>query len=437
EINEAMKIACVHALSEVAQQEPSDIVKQAYAAEPLTFGPQYLLPKPFDPRLVTDVAPAVARAAMESGVATRPIEDFEAYRRKLSRLVYQSSGVMEPVFLRAQAEPMRLVYVDGEDERVLQATQQVIMRGMARPILLGREEYIIGRMTAMGLRVEPGRDFDIINPQDSSRHLDFAEMYLELMGRKGVSMARADRVLRNRRTAFGALLVRNGEADAMICGTSTPFSRQLVHIRDVIGKAEGVHELSTMVALILDQGTFFICDTHVSVRPKARALVEMTLLAAREVRQFGIEPKIALLSHSNFGTYEDKYARRIRKAAEILRLEHPELEVDGEMHGEVALSEAMRKRVLPSSKLSGMANLLIMPNIDAAHIAYTMLKMLGQGVTVGPILLGAARPVHIATQTITVRGLVNLSAYAVVQAQTMRAGAARGDVPAGIGAVAS
>jgi malate dehydrogenase (oxaloacetate-decarboxylating)(NADP+) len=416
-INEEMKIACVNALSALAEAEPSDVVQEAYVGQPLRFGEEYLLPKPFDPRLITEVAPAVAKAAIDSGVATRPFEDIAAYKRALSRYVWQTSGVMEPVFASARERPKRIVYAEGEDERVLEAAQQVVDLGLARPVLVGRPEVIRARTEELGLRIRDGEDVTVVHPGTNPRLAEYTETYYRLMGRKGVSRARAAHVVGSRSSVYAALMLGADEVDGMICGAVGPFSMHLQRVRDVIGKAPGVRELSTLVVLILRKGTYFVCDTHVTLEPSAEELAEMTLLSAGEVRRFGIEPKIALLSHSNFGASDNPFAQRVRDAVTIVKERAPDLMVDGEMHGEAAISERIRNKVFDGSALQGEANLLVMPNRDAAHISYTLLKLLGGGGSVGPILVGAAKPVNVVTQSISVRGLINMTAHTVVQAQ--------------------
>ncbi len=416
-INEEMKIACVNALSELAMAEPSDVVKTAYAGQPLTFGPDYLIPKPFDPRLITVVAPAVAKAAMDSGVATRPITDFKHYCDDLSHYVFKSSAVMEPIFERAREQSMRICYAEGEEERVLQAAQQVVDAGLAYPILIGRPDVIETQLADLGLRIRPGRDFDLVNPQDDPRFEQYWHEYYRIMGRRGVSPARAQHLLRSRSSTFAALMVRLGDADGMLCGTIGAFHKHLERVDNIIGKAAGVYDYSTLVALILPAGTYFICDTHVTYEPSAEDLAEMTLLSAQEVRRFGITPKVALVSHSNFGNRDTPSAQKMQQALAILRERAPELEVDGEMHAEAAVNTKIRELTYPDARISGSANLLVMPNVDAAHISYTLLKVLGGGVSVGPILVGAAKPAHVVTETITVRGLINMTAMTTVEAQ--------------------
>jgi malate dehydrogenase (oxaloacetate-decarboxylating)(NADP+) len=416
-INEEMKIACVNALSALAEAEPSDVVQEAYMGEPLRFGEEYLLPKPFDPRLITVVAPAVARAAMASGVATRPIEDFAAYGRRLATFIYKTSAVTEPIFQAARENPVRIVYAEGEDDRVLEAAQQVVDLGLAVPLLVGRPEIIEEKIAALGLRIRHGADVTIVHPATIPNLAQYAATYYDLMGRKGISRARAEHVVRSRSSVFAALMLRAGDADGMVCGAVGPFALHLQRVRDVIGKAEGVRELSTLVLLTLRQGSYFVCDTHVTMEPSAEELAEMTLLSAGEVRRFGIEPKVALLSHSNFGTDDSIAAERVREAVSIIRERAPDLTMDGEMHGEAAVSERIRNRTFDGSTLVGEANLLVMPNRDAAHISYTLLKHLGGGGSVGPMLVGAALPVNVVTQSITVRGLINMTAHTVVKAQ--------------------
>ncbi len=416
-INEEMKLACVQALADLAMAEPSDVVQRAYVGESLTFGPEYLIPKPFDPRLVIELSSAVARAAMDSGVATRPLEDLGAYRRSLSQFVFRSSGVMEPIFEKAKEQPRRLVYAEGEERRVLQAAQQVIDEGLAFPILIGRPDVVEYRLKEFGLRMRAGEDFELVNPLSDPRFREYWAEYHEIMGRKGVSPDAARTVVRTQNTVIAALMVRRGDAHAMLCGTVGPYRPHLKNLVEVIGKAKGVRDVSTLVALILPHGTYFMCDTHVTPNPTSEEIAEMTLLAAEEIRRFGITPKAALSSHSTFGSFDTESSHKMRAAVEILHQRAPELEVDGEMHAEAALSEEIRQATFPASKLKGPANLLIAPNIESAHIAHGLLKMLAGGVSVGPMLLGAAKPAHVVTQSITVRGLVNMSALTVVQAQ--------------------
>ncbi|MEE8246710.1 MAG: NADP-dependent malic enzyme [Alphaproteobacteria bacterium] len=416
-INEEMKLACAGAIADLALAESSEIVATAYRGEELRFGPEYLIPKPFDPRLIAEIAPAVAKAAMASGVATRPITDFEAYDDKLSRFVFRSGLLMKPVFARASRERKRLVYAEGEDERVLRAVQVVVDEGLAEPVLVGRPEVVAMRLEGLGLRVRPGHGFELVNPGDDSRFREYWSLYHELMARDGVSPEAARTLVRTNTTVIAALMLRRGEAEAMICGTYGHYHEHLRHVLDVIGLAEGVREVSALSVLILPKGTFFLCDTYITPEPSAEELAEMTIMSAEQVRRFGIAPKVALLSHSNFGSAKDASARKMRRVVEILRTRAPELEVEGEMHADAALSEEIRERIFPGSRLSGQANLLVMPTLDAANIAFNMVKILGDGLPVGPILVGTARPAHIVTPSVTARGLVNMSALAAVDAQ--------------------
>ncbi len=420
-ITEQMKLAAVHAIAELAQAEQSDIVAIAYGEQELTFGPEYLIPKPFDPRLIEKIAPAVALAAMESGVATRPIHDFVAYRDQLSQFVYHSGLIMKPVFNAAKKNPNRVVFCEGEDERVLRAAQIVVDEGVAKPILIARPEVLIPRIEKFGLRIRPGKDFEIVNPNSDPRFRDYWQEYYALVQRKGISVDYAKREVTRRTTLIGALMVRRGDADAMLCGTNAPFSLHVDYIATVIGLRKGVNQFAAMNTLILPKRTLFICDTYVNPDPTAEQLAEIAIMAADEVQRFGITPKIALLSHSNFGTSRNPSAQKMSKAREILEKRAPQLEVDGEMHGDAALDEAIRMKLFPNSRLKGEANLLIMPTLDAANITFNLIKTIsGDGITVGPILLGAAKPVHILTPTATVRRLVNMAALASVDAAFQR-----------------
>ncbi len=416
-INEEMKLACVRAIAALALAEPSELVARAYGDQPLRFGPEYLIPKPFDQRLITEIAPAVAQAAMDSGVATRPMEDMGAYVERLSNFVYRSASVMRPVFERARRDPKRLVYAEGEERRVLQAVQQVVDERIAFPLLVGRPAVIEERIEQLGLRLESGKNVEIVNILEDERYREYWRKYHQRVRREGVSMMEAQTVMRTDATVIAALLVQEGDADAMLCGTVGRYRKHLEQVREVIGVGEGVRDLSTVTALILPAGTFFLCDTHVTPDPSAEEIVEMTLLAATEVRAFGLEPRVALLSRSNFGSHDTASARKMREALRMLQQRAPDLQAEGEMHGDTALSEELRRAAFGESCLVGQANLLVMPNDDAAHIAYSLLKVLGGGVSVGPILVGTARPAHVLTQTVTVRGLVNMSAISVAQAQ--------------------
>ena len=413
-INEAMKRAAVYAIAELAQAEQPEEEQEVYGDESLSFGADHLIPKPFDTRLITRIAPAVAQAAMDSGVAERPIADMAAYREQLAGFVYHSNMLMKPVFEAAKRAPQRLVYAEGEESRVLHAVQTVVDEGMAYPILVGRPEVIELRIAKLGLRIRAGEHFELVNPESDSRYREYWSEYHRLMQRHGVTPSAAKRAMRRSNTLIAAMLVRMGEADAMLCGTVSQPIRHLRYIDEVIGKRPGVNVYAAMNILMLPRHTLFICDTHVNLDPSAEQVAEMTILAAEEMRRFGLTPKVALLSHSNFGSHEDASARKMGRARELLEKLAPELEVEGEMHGDAALSESLRTAAFPDNGLKGVANLLIMPNLDAANIAYNLLKMTGgDGITIGSILLGANKSVHILTTTATVRRIVNMSALAV------------------------
>ncbi|MDB5598227.1 MAG: NADP-dependent malic enzyme [Xanthobacteraceae bacterium] len=417
-INEAMKLAAVEAIAALAREAPSDVAARAYeGGEALTFGPGSLIPSPFDPRLILRIAPAVARAAMDSGVATRPISDFETYRERLDRFVFRSGFIMKPVFTQAKTAPKRIIYSEGEDERILRATQVVVEEGLARPILVGRPQVIESRIERFGLSIRPDRDFTLVNPADDPRYRDYVKDYVELAGRRGITPDAARTLVRTSATVIAALALRRGEADGMICGVEGRFISHLRHIRDIIGLCPGMSEFAALSLVITQKGAFFIADTHVRPEPTAEEIVEMAVIAAEHVRRFGLTPRLALVSHSDFGSHDTPSARKMRRAVELLAQSHPELEADGEMHGDSALSPAVRDRVFPHSRLKGEANLLIMPNLDAANIAYQMTKIMADALPVGPILVGAARPAHILTPSVTARGIVNMTAFAVVEAQ--------------------
>jgi len=415
-INEAMKIAAVHAIADLALAESSEVVANAYKGENLKFGADYLIPKPFDPRLIFEVAPAVAKAAMHSGVATRPIENFDAYFEKLSGFVFRSGMLMKPIFERSRSANKRLVFAEGEDERVLRAVQVLVDDGIATPLLVGRPQVVKSRIERLGLRIEEGRNFKLVNPENDPRYDDFWRDYHRLMERKGVSLDLARTIIRTNSTVIAAMMIYRSEADCMICGTYGQYGWHLRHVLDVVGKADGVGDVSALSTLVLPMGTFFLCDTQVTLDPTIEEIVEMTLLSAETVRRFGIEPKAALISHSNFGSESTPSALKMRAAVRIIRSRAPELEVEGEMHADAAVSEVVRKRIFPNSQLSGPANLLIFPNLEAANSGFNLLKILANGLPVGPILIGAGKPVHISTPSVTARGLVNMSALAVVDA---------------------
>jgi malate dehydrogenase (oxaloacetate-decarboxylating)(NADP+) len=418
DINEEMKVACVKALAELAKAEPVDRVQKAYAGEQMRFGPEYLIPKPFDPRLIFEVAPAVARAAMETGVATRPIADLDAYRRSLARYAYRTSEVMGPVLERAKQSPKRVVFAEGESTRVLMAVQQVVDEGLARPILVGNRERILQRIEKLQLRIRDDADVRIVDPNGGDWYEPYLADYSARMGRKGISPDEARGIMHADKTAIAAMMCLRGDADAMLCGAHGRFHRHLETIDGLIGRIEGVGNYSTVTALNLPTSTTFICDSHVNPNPSAQEVAQGTLLAAEEMRRFGIKPKVALLSSSNFGTHDQPSARKMREARLLLNERLPELIVDGEMHADSALCEELRNRVFPDSVLRGQANLLVMPNVEAAHIAYGLLKTLGSGIAIGPILLGVSMPVHILSQSSTVRGIFNMTAIAVAEVRS-------------------
>ena len=417
-INEEMKLAAVRAIADLAKAESSEVVAQAYQGEELVFGADYLIPKPFDLRLIVEVAAAVAQAAMDSGVAKQPIEDFERYRERLGRFVFRSGMLMKPVFERARRDRRRLVFAEGEDERILRALQVVVDDGIARPILVGRPDVVVSRIEKLGLRLEEGRDFSLTNPESDPRYDDYWRGYHRIMERRGVSPDLARTIMRTNSTVIAAMMMQRGEADAMICGTYGHYGWHLKHVLDVVGKAPGIRDVSAISALIVNKGTFFICDTQVTPEPSMEEIVEMTMLGADVVRRFGMNPKVALISHSNFGNADTPSARKMRAAVVKLRDRVPDMEVEGEMHADSAVSPVLRQRVFPNARLSGAANLLVYPNLEAANGAFNLLKAAGDGLAVGPLLVGAAKPVHIVTPSISARGLVNMSALAVVDSQS-------------------
>ncbi len=420
-ITREMEIAAVRALAELAQAEQSDIVAMAYGERNLSFGPDYLIPRPFDPRLIVEIAPAVARAAMQSGVATRPIDDLHAYREGLQQFVYQSGLIMKPVFAAAKDAPKRIAYCEGEDERVLRAAQVVVDEGMARPTLVGRPDVIEMRLKRHGLRLKAGRDFELVDPNDDPRYRDYSAAYHELAGRHGVTPALARLEMRRRYTLIGAMLMHKGDVDGMLCGMVGRYSSHLRFVDHVIGLKPGVKNYAAMNMLLLPKRTVFICDTYVNYEPNAEQIAEMTVLATEELRRFGILPKVALLSHSAFGAADTPSAIKMRRALALIHDALPALEIDGEMHGDAAISEEIRGNLFPGSRLKGEANLLVMPTLDAANIAFNLLKTAaGDGITVGPILLGCAGSVHILTPSATVRRIVNMTALTVVDAGAQR-----------------
>jgi malate dehydrogenase (oxaloacetate-decarboxylating)(NADP+) len=418
-INEPMKMAAVRAIAALAREEPSDVAARAYSGETPTFGPDFLIPSPFDPRLILRIAPAVARAACETGVATRPIEDWPAYIDRLNRFVFKSGLVMKPIFSAAKAAAAkRVIYADGEDERVLRAAQVCIEEGIAKPILIGRPHVVEVRLRRYGLKIKPVADFELINPEDDPRYRDYVDLLIRLAGRRGVTQEAARTMVRTDSTVIAAIALKRGDADAMICGLEGRFERHLRNVNLIIGPRPDItdRDLSTLSLLISQRGVTFFTDTHVTLDPSAREIAEMTVLAAEEIRRFGIEPKAALLSHSDFGSRDSPSAKKMREAVEILHKIAPHLECDGEMHADSALSEALRNRVFPHSKLKGEANLLVFPDLDAANIAMNVMKQMMDALHVGPILLGTDLPAHILGPSVTSRGVVNMTALAVVEA---------------------
>ena len=420
-ITTEMELAAVRAIAELAQAETSEQVALAYGIETISFGPDYIIPRPFDPRLIARVAPAVAQAAMDSGVATRPLGDLEAYRQSLAQFVYQSGLIMKPLFSAAKAAPRRVAYAEGEDERVLRAVQVVVDEGLAKPIVIGRPQVVAQRLERLGLRVRPGKEIELVNPEFDPRYRDYWSSYQQLAERKGVTPEYARIEMRRNQTLIATMMVHKSEADAAICGTLGMFAEHMRYIDQVIGLRPGVRHYAAMNALMMPTRTVFICDTYITAEPDAEHIAEMTLLAADEVRRFGIVPRVALLSASNFGSVDLPSARKMRAALARITELAPELQVEGEMHGDAALSEEIRARVFPRNRLRGDANLLVMPTLDAANISFNLLKTAsGGGVTIGPMLLGAAKPVHVLTPSASVRRIVNMTALAVADANAPR-----------------
>ncbi|MDG0853135.1 NADP-dependent malic enzyme [Roseateles puraquae] len=420
-ITEGMKLACVREIAALAKAETSDEVAAAYAGQELAFGPEYLIPKPFDARLILRIAPAVAAAAAADGVATRPVVDLEAYRQSLERFVYQTGMFMRPVFTAARAEKARVIYAEGEDERVLRAVQVALDEGLCRPTLIGRPAVLQSRIQRAGLRLKLGEDVAVIDPEDDPRFRQYWEAYHARMKRNGVTPEMAKSAVRRSNTAIGALAIELGDADAMICGMVGRFDRHLEQVRELVGLAPGARQFAAMNALMLEQMTLFIADTFVNDDPSAEELADIAAMAAEEVHRFGLPPKLAFVSHSMFGSSTRPSAIKMRRAHELFAAAHPEVECDGEMHGDAALSESVRHAFLPDSKLTGAANLLVLPTLDAANILFNVLKIsASHGVTVGPILLGAAKPVHILTPSATVRRIVNMTALAVADVREAR-----------------
>ena len=425
-ITAEMEVAAVQAIAELAQAEQSEIVALAYGTSDLSFGPEYLIPRPFDPRLIAKVSPAVARAAMDSGVATSPIADFDAYRAQLEQFVYQSGLLMKPVFQAARAafeanKKSRVVLAEGEDERVMRAAQVIVDERIARPILIGRPAVIDKRLEQFGLRMRRGVDFDLVNPEFDERYRDYVQSYHDLTKRRGITLQYAKIEMRRRLTLIGAMMIRKGDADGMICGTFGTHALHLHYVDQALGRRAGAGEYAAMNGLMLPGRTVFLVDTHVNLDPSAEQLAGITIMAAEEMRRFGLTPKAALLSVSNFGTIDCESAVKMRATLALLRVRAPTLEVDGEMHGDAALDPEVRRAVLPDSTLTGEANLLVFPNMESANISYNLLKTAaGGGVTIGPILLGCAAPVHILTPSATVRRIVNMTALTVVGANSAR-----------------
>ena len=415
-INEEMKLACVHAIAELARREATDL-GAAYGGDTPHFGPDYLIPRPFDPRLLMSVAPAVARAAMESGVATRPIEDLDAYRDRLSSWVFRTGLVMKPLFDRARADRKRVVYSEGEEETVLRAVQTVVDEGLARPILVGRPAVIERRIERLGLRMRIGRDIDVTNIDDDPRFNDYWQLYHQIMERKGITPAAAKAIVRSRDVVIGALMVRRGEADALLCGLVGRYVRKVKYVRQILGVENEDRGLSALSAVINDKGVTFFTDTHVQVEPTAAQVAESVVQAAFRLKLFGITPKAALISHSNFGSSDSASAAKMREALRILRERAPRLEVEGEMHTDIALNEEARQRIFPNSRLTGRANLLAFANLDAANAAYNLTRNVTDGVGLGPILMGLSAAAHVLTPSATVRRVVNMTAIAAVDAQ--------------------
>ena len=418
-VNDEMKIACVRALADLARKEPSEVVARAFGEHSGGFGPEQIIPKPFDPRLIVELAPAVAKAAMVSGVATRPIADFDAYRQQLNQFVFKSGLVMRPVFEQARNAPKRVIFSAGEDDRVLRAVQIVLDEGIARPILIGRPEIIRHRAQRLGLRFRPGTDVELVDPSNDPRYDRYWGAYHELMERRGVTEPTARNLVRSSPTLIAALAVKLGDADAMIAGAYGRFRTHFNHVQDVIGRREGVRHMAGLSLLVMPARSLFIADTYVNDDPDAETLADITLLAADEVLRFGIQPKVALLSHSSFGSSDHPSARKMAAAVKLLHQRAPALEVDGEMHGDAALDADIRDNVFPRSRLKAAANLVVCPSLDAANIAFNLLKTAADGLHIGPMLLGAALPAHVLTPSVTARGILNMTALAVVEAQRL------------------
>lgn len=420
-INEEMKLATVRAIADLALAEQNDVVATAYGDQELSFGPEYVIPKPFDPRLIVKIAPAVAKAAMDSGVATRPIQDFDAYADQLAQFVYKTNLFMKPVFAQAKKDQKRVVLTEGEDERVLHATQEIVTQGLAKPILIGRPSVIDMRIQKLGLKLVAGKDFEIVNNESDPRFAEYWKEYYQLTKRKGVSQEQARRRVIGNTTLIGAMMVRRGDADAMICGTYGPYRQHFDIVETVLGYNNPEQVAGAMNALILPTGNIFIADTYVNADPSAEQLASITRMASESIKRFGIAPKAALLSNSSFGTLNSASAQKMRAAFDQIRSAQPDLEIDGEMQGDAALVESIRNQAMPDSTLKGSANLLIMPNVEAANISYNLLRVsASDGVTIGPILMGMSKPAHILTPIASVRRIVNMVALAAVDAQNSK-----------------
>ncbi|MBV6659093.1 MAG: NADP-dependent malic enzyme [Devosiaceae bacterium] len=420
-INTEMKLAAVEAIAGLAREEPSDVAARAYGGKSSTFGPDFLIPSPFDNRLILRIAPAVAKAAMDTGVANQPIADFDAYLDRLNRFVFRSGLIMKPVIAQAKADPKRIIYAEGEDERCLRAAQVAIEDGIAVPILIGRPQVLQSRAKRFGLKLKPGEDCEIVNPEDDPRYRDYVDAYFACVGRSGITPDIARTTVGTNPTVIGALAVKLGDADAMPCGMQGGFAGHVKDVRSILGTAPRIEDYSTLSLLIMDKGGYFLTDTYVSYDPSAEEVAETTIRAAHHIRRFGIEPKAALVSHSNFGSRPTPSAQKMRAAFEILRDANIDFECDGEMHADVALSQVLRDRVMPDAHLEGEANLLVFPSLDAANIALNMTKVLGEALHVGPILMGPSKPVHVLTPSVTSRGVVNMTALASVDAQAQGA----------------
>lgn len=422
EINEEMKKACATALAELARMEASDLVSEAYGNQSLVFGPEYLIPKPFDPRLMIVVPMAVAKAAMETGVARRPIDNWKAYEQRLSAFTNRTSLVMRPVVEMAKKELKKVIYAEGEEYNVLRAAQTIVDDGLAMPVLIGRRSVVEARIQRLSLRLQETTDYLLVDPENDDRYHPYYNSYHDIMARKGVTPADARKIMHTNNTVIASMLLNNGEGDAMICGVTGKFNQHLQHVKDIVGLRDGICTPSALVMLMLPNGNYFITDTHVNDNPSAQNIADATILAAEQVRRFGIEPKVALLSHSNFGSHTNATAQKMRDALAILRRIAPEMEVDGEMHGDAAINPEMRDIIFPGSTLKGSANLLVMPCLDSANIAFNLLKTIEEGVSVGPMLLGMKKPVHIVTPAIRARGLVDITAHAAAAAEEARLG---------------